>query len=218
VPRDYSKAREWYEKAAAAGNGQAMASIGWLYRDGLGAARDYAMARHWFEKSVAARHGAGMHGLGVLHEAGQGVPKDLAKARDWFEKSAATGYDFGMNALGWLYQTAPVADYAKAREWYEKAVLTSNRLALRNLAVLLDQGQGGPSDPARAARLLLEAAKLNNAAAIEDLRGSMAKWSAKTRDELKRELAGRGHYKGPLNDAWDKDARAAVDKFLTTGG
>ena len=41
VPRDYATAREWYEKAAAKGNGAGMANLGWLYRDGLGVPRDY---------------------------------------------------------------------------------------------------------------------------------------------------------------------------------
>ena len=31
VPQDYAKAREWYEKAAAKDNAQAMKNLGWLY-------------------------------------------------------------------------------------------------------------------------------------------------------------------------------------------
>ena len=34
VPRDYGKAREWYEKAAAAGHSVAMVSVGWIYQNG----------------------------------------------------------------------------------------------------------------------------------------------------------------------------------------
>ena len=219
VAMDYTKAREWYEKAAAAGNGVGMSSVGWLYHDGSGVMRDYGKAREWFEKSAAASSSAGMHGMGVLYESGQGVPKDYLKAKEWYEKAAAAGGDYGMNALGWLYQSgqAGTQDYAKAREWYEKAVVTNNRAALRNLAALLDQGLGGLPDTPRAARLLLEAARLGNRAAIDELRGSMTKWSSKTRDELKRELFRLGHFQGPVHDTWDADARAAVNKFLAAG-
>jgi hypothetical protein len=88
---------------------------------------------------------------------------------------------------------------------------------MHNLAKLLDQGKGGPTDFARTAKLLLEAARLNNHTAIEDLRGSMTTWNAKTRDELKRELFALGQYKGPVHDTWDSDARAGFEKFLAAG-
>jgi TPR repeat protein len=84
------------------------------------------------------------------------------------------------------------ADAAKARELYEKAIATSNRFALRNLAMLLDQGLGGPRDSQRAAKLLLEAAKAHNNAAVDDLRGSMAKWTDDTRIEVKQAKGARG--------------------------
>ncbi len=217
VPRDFAKAREWYEKAAAAGNASAMTELGWLYRNALGVQRDYAKAREWFEKANAKGYGGGMHGLGVLYEQGEGVAKDYAKAREWYEKSAATGNAFGMNSLGGLYQNGwgVAQDFAKARQWYEKAVAANNRFALRNLAVLLDQGKGGATDYSRAAKLLLGSAKVNNTTAIEDLRGTMSRWSRSTRIEVKRELARLGHYSGPTNtDEWDAAARAAVDKYL----
>jgi hypothetical protein len=76
---------------------------------------------------------------------------------------------------------------------------------------------GGPADPARAAKLLLEAARLSNSAALDDLRGPMTKWSSRTRGELKRQLFTVGHYQGPVNDTWDSDTRAAVEKLITAG-
>ena len=42
VAQDYTQARQWYEKAAAAGNAQAMYNLGWLYEHGQGVARDNA--------------------------------------------------------------------------------------------------------------------------------------------------------------------------------
>ena len=58
VPQDYAKAREWYEKAAAAGDAAAMRNLGFLYANGQGVPQDYAKAREWYEKAAAqAREG-----------------------------------------------------------------------------------------------------------------------------------------------------------------
>jgi uncharacterized protein len=44
VPQDYARAREWFEKAAAAGHGAAMSHLAWLYKNGWGVPRDPAHA------------------------------------------------------------------------------------------------------------------------------------------------------------------------------
>ena len=108
-------------------------------------------------------------------------------------------------------------DYAKAREWREKAAAAGNRFGKGELAVLLDQEKGGPADFPRAAKLLLEAGKANSNAAVQSLRGDMKSWNARTRTELKRELARLGHYSGPINDRWDDAARNAVNAYLAQG-
>ena len=54
VTQDYAKAREWYEKAAAAGDAGAMHNLGGLYENGQGVPEDDAKAREWFEKAAAA--------------------------------------------------------------------------------------------------------------------------------------------------------------------
>ena len=45
LARDYSKTREWWEKAATAGEARSMFDLGGLYDYGLGVAQDYAKAR-----------------------------------------------------------------------------------------------------------------------------------------------------------------------------
>jgi Sel1 repeat/TIR domain len=53
VPQDYRQARQWYEKAAAAGEALAMYNLGVLYDKGQGVRQNYRQARQWFEKSAA---------------------------------------------------------------------------------------------------------------------------------------------------------------------
>jgi TPR repeat protein/tRNA A-37 threonylcarbamoyl transferase component Bud32 len=214
--QDYSRAREWYEKAAAKGNGAGMANIGWIYQGGMGVPKDFAKAREWFEKAAAVGNGNGMNGVGVLYQNGEGVAKDYAKAREWFEKGAAAGEGYAMNNLGRLYQNGwgMSIDYAKAREWREKAAATGNRYGKGELALMLDQEKGGPADFPRAAKLLLESGKAGSNATVQALRGDMKTWNARTRTELKRELARLGHYSGAIDDRWDDATRNAVNAYL----
>lgn len=57
VPKDYTTARGWYEKAAAQGNATAQLILGVLYADGLGVPQDYMRAYMWF--NLAADHPRG---------------------------------------------------------------------------------------------------------------------------------------------------------------
>jgi uncharacterized protein len=152
VPRDYAKAREWYEKAAAAGHPRAMANIGVLYVNGEGVPRDYARAREWYDKAIAAGNAAAMTNMGVLYMNGWGVPLDYARAREWYEKAIAAGDDRAMNNVGLLYQNGwgVPQDYARAREWYEKAVAAGNAGGMTNLGFLYYNGKGVPRDYAKA--------------------------------------------------------------------
>jgi TPR repeat protein len=132
----YTNAREWYAKAAAAGNAVAMANIGAFYANGLGVPRDYDKAIEWYEKAVAAGDAVAMTEIGVLYHAGLGVPRDFAKAREWFEMAAAAGHAIAMSNLGRLYAGGEGVprDYAKAREWLEKAAAAGDRSALGALS------------------------------------------------------------------------------------
>ena len=258
VPRDYAKAREWYEKAAAAGYSGAMVNVGWLYQNGRGVPQDYAKAREWYEKAAAAgnaiamtelgwlyrnglgrgaglRQGArvvreggrrrttasGMHGLGLLYEQrrgrAQGLRQGARVVREGGGRPATLRHEQPRRALP--ERLGVPQDYAKAREWYEKAIASNNRFAPRNLAILLDNGKGGPTDYPRAAKLLLEAAKANNTAAIEDLRSGMAKWNKSTRIEVKRELSRLGHLSGADQHRrlGRRRAATAVNNYLGQG-
>jgi uncharacterized protein len=73
VTQDYSKARKWFEKAAAEGNTDAMIHLGRLYEQGVGVARDYGKALKWFRKAADAGKTDAMIPLGQLFEHGLGI-------------------------------------------------------------------------------------------------------------------------------------------------
>src|SRR5262249_12640218 len=137
-------ARDWWEKAAAAGNAAAMTSVGWLYSDGQGVPQDYAKARDWWEKAAAAGNAAAMTSIGWLYAKGQGVPQDYAKARDWHEtEAAARGTRTRQtpqrrpHAKG---RGVPRAS-ARARDWQEKAAAAGNAAAMTSIGWLMPRAR-----------------------------------------------------------------------------
>ena len=89
VPRDYEKAREWYEKSAAQGEANAQFYLGLMSAFGRGGPLDLAQAHMWY--SLAA--GNGHVGATVYRNdlAKQMTPAQIAeaqkRAREWKPKT-----------------------------------------------------------------------------------------------------------------------------------
>jgi hypothetical protein len=214
--RDYAMARVQLEAVAKTGDAKAMSSLGWLYQSGLGGPRDYARAEEWYAKAANGGNAAAMSNLAWLYQTGLGVPQNYAKARAVFEKAAKAGFGPSMDALGVMYingWSVPKSD-AMAREWYERAAAAGNTAGMQHLASMLDTGRGGPADPPRAARLLLQSANLGHQWSVTVLNGPLKFLTPSTRIELKRELASLGQDSGALDGMWDETARAAATAYL----
>ncbi len=195
IPKDYVKARGWYEKALAKGNVEAMNHIGELYlHGGYGIDRDFTKARQWFEKGAAAGGTDSMRSLADIYWHGYGVEKDIETGRQWrdradatvanrtyqterlkFEAAAATGDVPAMVKLGEYYKdgSGVPQDYDKAREWWEKAAATGR---LGSLEAMNDLGRlyegGGPGlkeDYAKAAEWFEKAAAAGSRSAMCNL-------------------------------------------------
>jgi hypothetical protein len=121
VAQDYAQAREWFQKAANAGNAEAKQALSRLpstsspiptpspsgaellaeARHYLGA-KDYAQALPILQKAADAGNAEAMNALGWLYETGRGVTQDYAEAREWFQKAADAGNAEAKQALSWL--------------------------------------------------------------------------------------------------------------------
>lgn len=123
VEQDYSKAMEWYEKAADLGHYVAMQNIGDMFFKGKGVEKNYAKAFEWYEKSAELGDSTAMVWLGYMYYKGQGVEQNYAKTIEWLEKAAELDDTTAMFLMGYIYYTGEGVgqDYAKALEWYEKA-------------------------------------------------------------------------------------------------
>ncbi len=89
VPRDYTKAREWFEKAAAQGDADAQYNLGVLYDFENGVPQDFATARHWYEQAATQGHAGAQNNLGGLYEFGHGVKQDSVRAFMWYNVAAS---------------------------------------------------------------------------------------------------------------------------------
>lgn len=126
----YNKAKEWYEKAAAEGDIDAMYEVGWLYDRFLD---DNNKAKEWYEKAAVLGNDHAMTSLAdmyfirnpMLHT--PHYKPDYNKAKMWYEKAAAQGNFFGMIGLSNMYAGGYIGkknnepDLETADFWRKKA-------------------------------------------------------------------------------------------------
>ena len=139
VKKDQAKAREWWERHAAA---EVVAA-------GAEAGAEAAEAAEAEEASAGALalQAEAQRKLGVMYENGQGgAEKSAEAAKRWFEKAAARGDVHAQYHLGcarYHAEKAPLRDHAAARQWFEKAAAAGHAMAQFNLGVMQFQGDGG---------------------------------------------------------------------------
>lgn len=91
VPQDDAQARQWTERAAVAGNRNAMHNLGLMYAEGRGGEQNDQMAAQWFERAAQLGATDSQFNLAVLYEQGRGVPQSLADAYAWYRIAERTG-------------------------------------------------------------------------------------------------------------------------------
>ena len=96
---NYTKAAEWYQKAAMRKHAMAQNNLGNLYRDGNGVRQDSKKAIEWYEKAAARNNEYALYNLGMMYEFGDGVYQDMGKAREYYQKAAAHGSEDAKEAL-----------------------------------------------------------------------------------------------------------------------
>ena len=157
APADWSQAAQWWEKAAARGNGAAMLLLGRLHVDGIaGRAIDPGLAAHWFFQAWQAGE----------NEAEQ----EIIRGRSALEEAARNGSANAQNALG-LILCFGHDDPTSAAEQFERAAAQDHPESLRMLAYLVGEGRGLSRDPAQAVTLYRRAAEQGDVFAQFNLAG-----------------------------------------------
>ena len=149
APTDPAQRLAYFQRGAAAGDGNAELQLGIIYAKGDGVAQDYAASANWFR--AAADHGVprAQYDLGVMYERGRGVKIDLTEAANWYLKSAQGGYPLAQYNIAVCYTKGQGVrqDLAEAALWYRRAATQGVSRAMSNLAVMYDKGDGVAASP-----------------------------------------------------------------------
>ena len=123
VPRDYSMALYWFQKAADAGSADAMNNLGTIYLFGIGVSHDYANALRWYERSAARGNAHSMYSVAVIVDKGLGTARDPQLARAMYLKAAEAGFAPAMLQVSDDYarRSSSKRDLVEAYAWLQVA-------------------------------------------------------------------------------------------------
>ena len=140
-PLDYSKAFEWFTKAAEQGHAFAQNNIGLCYYYGEGVLQDYSKSFEWFEKGAEQGNEFAQINLGNCYYYGEGAKQDYTKAVEWYIKAAEQGNPEAQYQLGVCYigGYGITQDYHKSIEWFTKAAEQGHEAAKNNLRELTEK-------------------------------------------------------------------------------
>ena len=159
VARNYTKAMEWYEKAAKAGQPEGYYNLGVCYEIGMGATADAAKAVQSYQKAADMGLALAMYKLSSVYISGvrdggaTGAAKDPAKGISYLEKAANAGMAVAANDLGAIYLSGLLGqkkDEKKALAMFIRAADLGNLEAVKNIAVMHKDGVGTKADPVAA--------------------------------------------------------------------
>lgn len=169
--KDYTKAAEWYAKAAEQGHTTAQNQLCVFYFFGQGVPQNYEKAFEWASKSANQGNALGETLLGAFYEDGLSVPQDHAKAVAWYLKAAEQGYAEAQFNLGRCYLLANgvPGNYTQAAEWFTKAANQGLADAQYYLGNLYRYGDGVYQNHAKAAEWYAKATEQGHWAAQYEL-------------------------------------------------
>ena len=161
TPKDLWRAKEYYEKAIALGNVDALYGLGKLYLDESFPEHDAARAVILLKKAAAQDHTYAQYTLGKLQFQGEVTEKNIYEAMRWLTKTAEVGNAYAQYFLGkaLLYSEDIPHDAARGFQLLEKAAAQENIYAHYTLGKVFSDGEAAPQDIPKAIAHLEEAAK-----------------------------------------------------------
>lgn len=165
-PNDYTKAFEWYQKAALRDHPMAQCRLGRMYREGHGVEKNEKQAFSWFMKAAQDDQNcpSGQFYVGACYYYGTGVAINYKEATRWYEKAALQNDILAQSNLGWCYEWGEGVekDINAAIHWYQLAAEQGEPMAKCSMGRLYKQGKGVPRDVSKAFSLFKESAGLGD--------------------------------------------------------
>jgi hypothetical protein len=150
VPRDAAAAFQWFARAAAQHDPEALNMVGRCYENGWGAPIDLQQAAASYCAAAEGGHDWGQYNFGNLLFDGRGVPPDRSQALRWYLRAASQGHARAMNLLarcleeGWGCRSSP----EEAVYWYGRSAAAGYFRGQFNYAALLAE-RGSPAAAAQ---------------------------------------------------------------------
>ena len=166
--RDYTRAAEWYRKAAEQGDAKAQYRLGHLYEGKIsgGLAANHSESIFWYQKAAEQGYFFAQDKLGNIYEERQ----DYSKALFWYLKASERGPSPKFS-LGRMYENGygVKQDYSEAVSWYRKAAEQGDTNAQGSLGRLYLNGYDIELNESTAVYWFFEAAKQGHAIAQYNL-------------------------------------------------
>jgi TPR repeat protein len=158
----------WLRQLAAAGNVEAMYTMGLLYAKGHEIKRDYRKAMIWLRKAAAEGSVGAAYAVAVLYEKGWGVKQSHKRAIRWFKRAAAKGLPAAIYEIGSYYANGlgVARNYAKAMSLWREAAAAGNTKAMYGIGAIYGNGSGVKRSKRKALVWLKKAAVAGNVLAM----------------------------------------------------
>ncbi len=169
--RDAAEARRWYERAARAGQADALARLAWADISAPGSSGALRQAGLGRLQQIQANSSFALYAIGRLHEQGLLLARDELLAAEYYEKAARGGMADAQLALAMAYlQGRGVSESPRmAALWLDEAARQGLAAAQRHLGRLFRDAWGVDRDGQEAAFWLEKAAVQGDVPAMLDL-------------------------------------------------
>jgi TPR repeat protein len=204
VQRNYSKARECYEKAALSGVAEGVYNVGVCWETGMGSEADPARAAEYFRRAAEMNLPQALFKMSVILDSGAGVSRDENASIDYMEKAALAGHPDAASIMGLTYLNGLKGrkkDPEEGMRMLKVAAAAGNAESMKNMAVIYKDGIGTPASPVNALKWYVIAEKCGYPA--EALTAVVGELRKKLSSEQQRRAEAEA-------DAWINEARAAA--------
>ena len=159
VPRDHSKARELFEKAAAQNDPGGQYNLGMMYATGAGGLpQDPAKAAEYFKKAAAQGFSMAQFALATQYAKGEGVPQNIDEAIRLYQGPANAGNVRAQVNLATILLESE-KNPSEGVAWLRKAAAQNSPLAKFFLADCLLSGRGVTKNEAEGFKYCKQAAE-----------------------------------------------------------
>jgi TPR repeat protein len=147
---DYHEANFWFQRAAEAGDVEAMIAMADAYKRGHGVAQDPVRSNEWMKRAADAGNVQAMIHLGACTWKGYGAAKDERKAQSWFDQALCTDPGCSLSIAEQLFEEEDPSTHAPAFPLFLKAAEGGDKSVMERVASLYARGLGVSKDEAKA--------------------------------------------------------------------